>query len=954
MRWRLGIAGGIVLTLGASVRADGFSTAAGYYATGQWRQAAAAFGRWIQLEPADPRCSDAEFFRAEALVQLQQYDAAAERFEAFVAAYPQHSLVPRARFRLGECRYLLGQHAEAIELLRQFTDQYPQHELNEYALPYLGFSLVESDTGSTEEARRVLADAADRYPRGAMTESCQYRLIELDEHERNVRDMQQRLAALRHDSPHTEPIAEWHYWRGVLYELTNDVAGALAEFERAAPPSADNATKARAMMRAAKLLVAQNDRAAAVAKFEAVTTLSDPLALVEESYLGRIRLAADAGEVAVAERWIQAFRERFPDSPRRRAALRMAGELSLRENDFGEAVERFRELAQTTSAGGADYSAIDQAVTTYMLATAHYQAGDSSESLGLLEGLSSRQLPPALLARVEYARASAHGQLHQTDLALAALARAQAVDEKAPFVDRIRWKRMRLLTQAEQWDEAFGELRGWAPTAHAAWFYRDASRDFAESAFAAARYDQAASAFGLLLSQLPDDADTAYGLSGLGWCQLQQERWTEAAQLFQRLTEKFPDDPLSPPAILARAYCLEKTGDLRAATELYRHFIQHFPAHADRWRADLKAAQLLEQQRAYTDAMHVVEEGLQAARDDRARDRLRYLLACLRQCLGQDDDARAILEPFNQQGPLTPYWDDATYRLARDAWQRGDHNAASAWLDQLLASEGGPHGERVRPFALYLRARIAAEQANWHDVLITLDDLQLAYPASPLATAAQVWSLEALYQLGDYENVRYRLTALREQNADLKPAWQRLVDLRDGQTLAAEQHWQPAIDLAQPLVDSLPHDDRWAEASLLVGRCRQELGQFDAARRTWTLVIENPQDVAATRVDAAWLNIGNSHYAQGQYQTALDAFLHVRPRHDSDLYAAALFQVAGALERLGRTNEATQVYQRLAASALDTPYRAEALEALKSRSADPAEGDQRQLPVSKNSPAKGQ
>jgi tetratricopeptide (TPR) repeat protein len=588
-----------------------------------------------------------------------------------------------------------------------------------------------------------------------------------------------------------------------------------------------------------------------------------------------------------------------------------------------------------------------------MLASAHYQAGDYREALGLLEGLSSRQLPPALLARVEYARASAHGQLHHTDAALAALARAQTVDEKAPFVDRIRWKRIRLLTQSERWDEAFSELGAWAPTAHAAWFYRDAGRAFAESAFTAARYDQAASAFGLLLSQLPDDADTAYGLSGVGWCQLQQQRWTEAAQSFQRLIDQFPDDPHTPPGILASAYCLEKTGDLRASTQQYRYFIQHFPTHADRWRADLKAAQLLEQQRAYTDAVLVVQEGLRAARDDLARDRLRYLLAWLQQRLGQDDDARAILEQIHQRGPLAPYWDDATYRLARDAWKRHDHRAASAWLDQLLASEGGPHADRIRPYALYLRARIAAEQGNWHDVLITLDDLQVAYPQSPLATAAQVWSLEALFQLGDYENVRYRLTALREQNAELRPDWQRLVDLRDAQTLAADQHWQPAIDLAQPIVDGQPHDDRWAEASLLVGRCRQELGEFDAARRTWTLMVENPQSLAKARVDAAWLNIGNSHYTQGQYQAALDACLHVRPRKDSDWYAAALFQVAESLDRLGRVAEATQVYQRLAASRLDTPYRAEALEVLKSRSTDPAADAQLQLPVSKTSPAKG-
>ncbi len=62
MRWRQQLACGIVLTLGASARGDQFSTAAGYYATGQWREAVAAFDQLVTFTPQHPQRTDAEFF----------------------------------------------------------------------------------------------------------------------------------------------------------------------------------------------------------------------------------------------------------------------------------------------------------------------------------------------------------------------------------------------------------------------------------------------------------------------------------------------------------------------------------------------------------------------------------------------------------------------------------------------------------------------------------------------------------------------------------------------------------------------------------------------------------------------------------------------------------------------------------------------------------------------------
>jgi tetratricopeptide (TPR) repeat protein len=787
MRWEHQIAFGIACTLGVAAHADEFATAAGYYTTGQWRQAFVSFDRLARLTPEHPRRADAEFFRAEAMVQLGDFDLAAERFAEFVASNPDHPLAPRALFRVGESYYLAGERTRAITWLERFVRSHPRHELNEYALAYLGLALAA--TSDRAAARQTLVEAQQRYPGGSLAQQVSDRLRELQ-------------------------------------------------------------------------LAAESD-------------------------------------------------------------------------------------AQTSDRS----SAADQAASQYQLAREAYGSGDYAAALSALAQVDATVLPPTLAARIEYARGSSYQQLQQIDQAVETLDRAGAFATDPSLAARIRWKRLRLRTHAGQWDEAVREFQDWVPTgSETTWFYRQAGRSLAESAFAAGRYDQASTAFALLVTHLKDASDMAYGLSGMAWCYLRQEKWERAADLFQRLADQFPNDPQVPGALLARAHSLESMNELAAAADVYQQFIERFPQRPDRWRADLKAAELLQKQHEDHAAVQVIERGLAAANDDQVRDRLRYQWAWLRSNLGQHDAAREILQSLHDQGPSGQFWADVTYRLAKDALTRGNLNTADDLTDELLRLGLNGNTDDLGPHTFYLKARIAAQRGDWLSVLTSLDDLQVSHPHSSLVTAARVWSIEALHRLGDHDNVRHRVKILDASDATLKPAWQRLVGLRNAQALAEGGEPQQALDLIQSMADSDPHDRYWAEANVLVGRCEVDLGHYARAHKSLRNVLDSPLTLDLETYNAGWCAVGDAYLGQVRYERALDSYLRVRPHRDSRWYAAALKGAAEALEKLGRGEEALPVLRRLAKSHLDTLHRTKT-RAL--RQTQPKEADavaEPELPVSTTSP----
>jgi TolA-binding protein len=145
----------------------------------------------------------------------------------------------------------------------------------------------------------------------------------------------------------------------------------------------------------------------------------------------------------------------------------------------------------------------------------------------------------------------------------------------------------------------------------------------------------------------------------------------------------------------------------------------------------------------------------------------------------------------------------------------------------------------------------------------------------------------------------------------LKPAWQRLVSLRESQALAEQEEWLSAIELARLVTRSTARDQYWAEANLVLAECETELGNSGQARQQLQTLLSAPEFARFGIDDAAWWYVGESYLRERRYADALEAYMQIRPSETSRWYTAGLLQAAECLENLQRSEDARRVYQKL-------------------------------------------
>ena len=130
---------------------DQYAVAAGHYAQGRWQLAVDEFSRFLKDFAGHNRQAQAQFYLAEALVQLERYDEARANFQALLAHDPKHRHAVQARFRSAEAAYL-GRHAnEARDEFAAFVELHPGDKLAGNACWYLGTLALEKDDAPAAE-----------------------------------------------------------------------------------------------------------------------------------------------------------------------------------------------------------------------------------------------------------------------------------------------------------------------------------------------------------------------------------------------------------------------------------------------------------------------------------------------------------------------------------------------------------------------------------------------------------------------------------------------------------------------------------------------------------------------------------------------------------------------------------------------------------------------------------
>ena len=99
-----------------------YAFADGLFRDGLFQIAFEQYDKFVKKYPQSIRLADAQFLKAECLIQLEQYPAAVRELSEFVKQYPASILSDNARFRLGDSYVKLRRNADAIEAYKSILD----------------------------------------------------------------------------------------------------------------------------------------------------------------------------------------------------------------------------------------------------------------------------------------------------------------------------------------------------------------------------------------------------------------------------------------------------------------------------------------------------------------------------------------------------------------------------------------------------------------------------------------------------------------------------------------------------------------------------------------------------------------------------------------------------------------------------------------------------------------
>jgi tol-pal system protein YbgF len=111
---------------------------------------------------ADPLKEQAAYQQAFNLLKEGRYDQAARSFTAFLERYPSGPHSDNAQYWLGESHYVNRQYQPALAEFGKLLQRFPDSGKVSHAKLKMG--LIYSETGQTEQAKKLLSEVVSKYP----------------------------------------------------------------------------------------------------------------------------------------------------------------------------------------------------------------------------------------------------------------------------------------------------------------------------------------------------------------------------------------------------------------------------------------------------------------------------------------------------------------------------------------------------------------------------------------------------------------------------------------------------------------------------------------------------------------------------------------------------------------------------------------------------------------------
>jgi TolA-binding protein len=285
--------------------------------------------------------------------------------------------------------------------------------------------------------------------------------------------------------------------------------------------------------------------------------------------------------------------------------------------------------------------------------------------------------------------------------------------------------------------------------------------------------------------------------------------------------------------------------------------------------------------------------------------------------------ARAIYKTLIDQVGDVAIATEARFELAELLAQRDEHDAAMAFLNEVLDKEPAP--ELTEKIRLRLGS-IHAAKGNIKGALQQFDAVA-ANPKSPLLGWAHYRAGEALIQNQQYPEAVKRLVIVRDNPSfGNVPGLTDRALLRLGFANAQLKNWGESRNAYDRLVNAFPTSIWVDEARYGQGWAFQQEKNLEGAANAYSQVVgKTPTELGAK----AQLQIGLCRMEQKRFQDAANAFLVIPTTYDyPELKAAALLEAGKAYLELKQVDNANRQFERILREHPGTPWAEAAKEKL--------------------------
>ncbi len=394
---------------------------------------------------------------------------------------------------------------------------------------------------------------------------------------------------------------------------------------------------------------------------------------------------------------------------------------------------------------------------------------------------------------------------------------------------------------------------------------------FAHGLLRQRKFDLAAEEYDRFLGSGPKGLDRLDALFGLGNARLYQGRYPEARRAFESFLKEKPEDSRARTAQYRLGELSYLTGDLPAARRALEAFTATKADHPGLETAWTYLGDVCFALNDLPGARPAYERSLSAFPRGRMADRARYGLGRTLAGLGERDQALRVLRDLAQKGASE--WVDRAWlqigsiqqaagrfaevveamsaleraapasALKHEAWLRraqalgrlGRVEEAETLLKKLLGDPAGP----LSAYAALELATIELERDHPEAALAVLDTAKKGSPRSPLISALQFRSAEALRKLKRLPEAEAMF--LRVVEGDPNDAWADDALQKAAQTALDRGDAATARKLAGEFATRFPRSPLRAGAGLLEARAAAMAGDHRAASTLLESLLKSPQ-----------------------------------------------------------------------------------------------------------------